>query len=41
VGTALQKGYGIFEEITIGLARYLERKSLTIEELCGLSRRRS
>ena len=41
VGTALQKGYGIFEEITVGLARYLERKSLTLEEMCGLSRRRS
>ena len=35
------KGYGIFEEITIGLSRYLERKSLTLEELCGLAGRRS
>ncbi|VVB72663.1 Dihydroorotate dehydrogenase [uncultured archaeon] len=41
VGTALQRGYGIFEEITVGLARYLERKSLTLEELRGLAGRRS
>ena len=40
VGTALLRGYGIFEEITTGLSRYLERKSMTLEELCGLSRRR-
>lgn len=41
VGTALMRGYGVFEEITSGLARYLERKSTTIEELCGMTGRRS
>jgi dihydroorotate dehydrogenase len=41
VGTALMKGYGIFEEITLGLSRYLERKSLTLAELCGMAGRRS
>ncbi len=40
VGTALQRGYGIFEEITSGLARYLERKSMTLEDLIGLAGRR-
>jgi dihydroorotate dehydrogenase (NAD+) catalytic subunit len=40
VGTALQRGYGIFEEINAGLARYLERKSLTLAMLCGLAARR-
>jgi len=35
VGTALLKGYSVFSEITEGLSRYLERKSLTLEELCG------
>ena len=40
IGTALQKGYGIFEEITTGLARYLERKSLTPEDLRGMAGRR-
>ena len=40
VGTALLRGYGIFEEITTGLSRYLERKSLRLEELCGLAGRR-
>jgi dihydroorotate dehydrogenase (NAD+) catalytic subunit len=41
VGTALMRGYGVFEEITSGLARYLERKSITIDELCGMAGRRS
>ena len=41
VGTALQGGYGIFEEITGGISRYLERKSMTLEDLCGLAGRRS
>jgi dihydroorotate dehydrogenase (NAD+) catalytic subunit len=41
VGTALQAGYGIFEEITGGISRYLERKSMTLEDLCGLAGRRS
>ena len=40
VGTALLNGYGVFEEITTGLSRYLERKSMTLEELCGLAGRR-
>ncbi len=39
VGTALLKGYGVFEEITSGLARFLERKSLDLEELCGMALR--
>ena len=41
VGTALQGGYGIFEEITGGISRYLERKSMTLDDLCGLAWRRS
>lgn len=41
VGTALMKGYGVFEEIISGLSRYLERKSMTLEELCGMAGRRS
>ena len=41
VGTVLMKGYGVFEEITSGLSRYLERKSMTLEELCGMAGRRS
>jgi dihydroorotate dehydrogenase (NAD+) catalytic subunit len=41
VGTALMKGYGVFEEIISGLSRYLERKSITLEELCGMAGRRS
>lgn len=40
VGTALVNGYGVFEEIKTGLSLYLERKSLTLEELCGLAGRR-
>lgn len=40
VGTALLRGYSVFSEITEGLSRYLERKSLTPEELCGLAGRR-
>jgi dihydroorotate dehydrogenase (NAD+) catalytic subunit len=40
VGTALENGYGIFEEINTGVSRYLERKSMTLGELCGLSWRR-
>jgi len=39
VGTALQKGYGIFEEISLGLARYLERKSMTFEDIRGMAGR--
>ena len=35
VGTALMRGYGIFADLTDGLSRYLERKSLTLDELCG------
>lgn len=41
VGTALHKGYDVFKEITSGLSSYLERKSLTMDELCGLALRRS
>ena len=41
VGTALHKGYEVFREITDGLSRYLERKSLTMDELCGMAMRRS
>ena len=41
IGTALLKGYGIFEEITSGLARFLERKSLDLEDLRGMTGRRS
>jgi dihydroorotate dehydrogenase (NAD+) catalytic subunit len=40
LGTALARGYGIFEEITTGLSRYLERKSMTLDDLCGLALRR-
>ncbi|MDM7939022.1 MAG: dihydroorotate dehydrogenase [Methanothrix sp.] len=39
VGTALKKGYGIFEEISLGLARYLERKSMTLEDIRGMAGR--
>jgi len=41
VGTALQRGYGIFEEIADGLSRYLERKSLDLAQLRGMTGRRS
>ena len=41
VGTALNKGYDVFKEITEGLSRYLNRKSLTMDELCGMAVRRS
>jgi dihydroorotate dehydrogenase (NAD+) catalytic subunit len=41
VGTALYKGYDVFKEITEGLSRYLNRKSLTMDELCGMAVRRS
>jgi dihydroorotate dehydrogenase (NAD+) catalytic subunit len=40
VGTALEMGYGVFEEITSGISRYLERKSMTIDDLCGLAWRK-
>jgi dihydroorotate dehydrogenase (NAD+) catalytic subunit len=39
VGTALLQGYGIFEEIASGLSAYLERKSITLDELCGMAGR--
>jgi len=41
VGTALQRGYGVFEEIAGGLSRYLERKSITLAQLRGMAGRRS
>jgi dihydroorotate dehydrogenase (NAD+) catalytic subunit len=40
VGTALHKGYDVFREITDGLSSYLERKSLALDELCGMAMRR-
>jgi dihydroorotate dehydrogenase (NAD+) catalytic subunit len=40
VGTALQKGYSVFAEINQGLSAYLERKDLSLQDLCGLARRR-
>ncbi len=40
VGTALENGYSIFEEINRGVSRYLEKKSMTLDDLCGLSWRR-
>lgn len=39
VGSALVEGYGVFKSITDGLSHYLDRKNLTLSELCGLSRR--
>lgn len=41
VGTALQRGYEVFKEITEGLSGYLERKKMTLEELKGIAGRRS
>jgi dihydroorotate dehydrogenase (NAD+) catalytic subunit len=41
VGTALQRGYGVFEEIADGLSRYLERKSIMLAQLRGMAGRRS
>jgi dihydroorotate dehydrogenase (NAD+) catalytic subunit len=41
IGTALYKGFDIFREITDGLSSFLERKSMTLGELCGLARRHS
>jgi len=41
VGTALHRGYGVFEEIADGLSRYLERKSITLAQLRGMAGRRS
>jgi dihydroorotate dehydrogenase (NAD+) catalytic subunit len=41
IGTALHKGYDIFKEITDGLSSYLDRKSMSLDDLCGLARRRS
>jgi dihydroorotate dehydrogenase (NAD+) catalytic subunit len=38
VGTALLKGYGVFNEITEGLSSYLDRKNLTLNELKGKTR---
>ncbi|MGV8175372.1 MAG: dihydroorotate dehydrogenase [Methanothrix sp.] len=40
VGTALENGYDIFEEINRGVSSYLEKKSMTLDDLCGLSWRR-
>jgi dihydroorotate dehydrogenase (NAD+) catalytic subunit len=41
IGTALYRGYDVFKEITDGLSRYLDRKSLTLDDLCGAARRHS
>ena len=41
VGTALYRGYDVFREITDGLSSYLERNSLTMDDLCGMAVRRS
>ena len=41
VGTALQRGYEVFRELTEGLSCYLERKKMTLEELRGMAGRRS
>ena len=41
VGTALYRGYEVIHNITEGLLRYLERKSLTLEELRGMAQRGS
>ena len=41
IGTALQRGYSVFEEIADGLSRYLERKSLDLAQLRGIAGRRS
>jgi dihydroorotate dehydrogenase (NAD+) catalytic subunit len=41
IGTALYRGYDVFKEITDGLSRYLDRKSLNLDDLCGLARRHS
>ncbi len=41
VGTALNKGYSVFQEITEGLSSYLERKNLTLDEIRGIAWRRS
>lgn len=41
IGTALFKGYEVFREITNGLSNYLDRRSLTLDDLCGMARRHS
>ncbi len=40
-GTALYKGFKVFKEITDGLSNYLDRKSLTLNDLCEMARRHS
>jgi dihydroorotate dehydrogenase (NAD+) catalytic subunit len=39
VGTALYREYSLFKNITEGLSSYLERKSIILEDLCGMARR--
>jgi len=39
VGTALSRGYEVFGEISRGLSSYLDRKCLTLSDLCGMARR--
>jgi dihydroorotate dehydrogenase (NAD+) catalytic subunit len=41
IGTALMKGYGVIQEINDGLSRYLERKSVNLENLIGKAWRHS
>lgn len=41
VGTAMQKGYGVFDEIVQGLSAYLESRSLELREIRGLAVRLS
>jgi len=41
VGTAMIRGYSVFREINEGLSRYLEKKSLMLEDIVGLALRRS
>lgn len=39
VGTALSGGLNLFKQINDGIAGYLDRKSITLQELIGMSRR--
>jgi dihydroorotate dehydrogenase (NAD+) catalytic subunit len=41
IGTALQRGYGVFGEIIEGLSAYLERRSMRLSDLRGLAMRRT
>lgn len=41
IGTALMKGYGVIQKINDGLSRYMERKSVSLENLIGMAWRHS